>query len=104
MTRLVPDRLRRDWKNRRINRKRFSCSTFMLYLGIEGRYDNIGHHTIYLDQDYVRNLHEIEDQHVLSENAVLLRSERLRHRSLARPVRNEHPLRPGASHTPAPER
>ena len=68
MTRLVPDRLRGRWKDRRINRKRFSCSTFMLYLGIEGRYDNLSHHTIYLDQDYVRNLHEIENQHILSES------------------------------------
>lgn len=65
MTRLVPDRLRKRWKNRRINRKRFSCSTFMLYLGIEGRYDHLGHHTIYLDEDYVRNLRETEDLHVL---------------------------------------
>ena len=67
MTRLVPDRLRARWKNRRIDRKRFSCSTFMLYLGIEGRYDNVGHHTIYLDEHYRRNLREIEDLHVLSE-------------------------------------
>ena len=36
MTRLVPDGLRRRWTDRRIARKRFSCSTFMLYLGIEG--------------------------------------------------------------------
>ena len=50
MTRLVPDSLRRRWKDRRIDRKRFSCSTFMLYLGIEGRYDHLGHHTIYLDR------------------------------------------------------
>jgi phytoene desaturase len=68
MTRLVPDRLRRRWKDRRIARKRFSCSTFMLYLGIEGRYDHLGHHTIYLDQDYVQNLRDIEDRHVLSAN------------------------------------
>jgi phytoene desaturase len=67
MTRLVPDGLRRSWKDRRITRKRFSCSTFMLYLGIEGRYDHLAHHTIYLDEDYVRNLQEIEDLHVLSE-------------------------------------
>jgi phytoene desaturase len=67
MTRLVPDNLRRNWKNRRIARKRFSCSTFMLYLGIEGRYDHLGHHTIYLDENYVRNLGEIEELHVLSE-------------------------------------
>jgi phytoene desaturase len=68
MTRLVPDGLRRRWKDRRIARKRFSCSTFMLYLGIEGCYDHLGHHTIYLDQDYAKNLREIEDQHVLSES------------------------------------
>ena len=68
MTRLVPDRLRRRWKDRRIARKRFSCSTFMLYLGIEGRYDHLGHHTIYLDEDYCKNLREIEDRHVLSES------------------------------------
>ena len=36
MTRLVPDRLRRRWTDRKIAKKRFSCSTFMLYLGIEG--------------------------------------------------------------------
>src|SRR5271166_5132600 len=66
MSRLVPDNLRRRWTDNRIARKRFSCSTFMLYLGIEGRHDHLGHHTIYLDEDYVRNLREIEDLHVLS--------------------------------------
>ncbi len=67
MTRLVPDRLRRRWKDAKIARKRFSCSTFMLYLGIEGRYDHLDHHTIYLDRDYGKNLREIEDLHRLSE-------------------------------------
>ena len=68
MTRLVPDHLRRRWTDRRIAGKRFSCSTFMLYLGIDGRHDHLGHHTIYLDEDYGKNLHEIEDRHVLSES------------------------------------
>ncbi|MFN7811521.1 MAG: phytoene desaturase family protein, partial [Planctomycetia bacterium] len=44
MTRLVPDRLRRRWNDRRIASRRFSCSTFMLYLGIDGRYDDVAHH------------------------------------------------------------
>ena len=48
MQRLVPDRLRRKWTDRRIAGKRFSCSTFMMYLGIEGRYEHLAHHTIYL--------------------------------------------------------
>lgn len=66
MTRLVPDPLRRRWSDRKIARKRFSCSTFMLYLGVEGRCDDLAHHTIYLAEDYLRNLDEIENRHVLS--------------------------------------
>ena len=101
MTRLVPDNLRRRWTDRRIARKRFSCSTFMLYLGIEGRYDHLAHHTIYLDEDYVRNLREIEDRPRPVRIAVVLRAERLRHRPVARPAGHEHALRPGAGDTPA---
>jgi len=68
MTKLVPDRLRRKWTDETIARKRFSCSTFMLYLGIEGRYDQLAHHNIYIAADYRRNLDEIENQHVLSDD------------------------------------
>ncbi len=66
MTSLVPDGLRRRWTNRKIARKRFSCSTFMLYLGIEGHYPDVPHHTIYLAEDYVENLKDIEARHILS--------------------------------------
>ena len=66
MTSLVPDRLRRRWTDRKIARKRFSCSTFMLYLGLEGDYPDVPHHTIYLAEDYIRNLEDIESRHVLS--------------------------------------
>ena len=68
MQRLVPDGLRKRWSNRKIAKKKFSCSTFMLYLGIKGSYPEIPHHSIYVADDYHRNLHEIEHQHVLSEN------------------------------------
>jgi phytoene desaturase len=66
--RLVPDHLRRRWTDRKIAGKRFSCSTFMLYLGIEGRYNNLAHHTIYMARDYSNNLEEIERLHVLSDD------------------------------------
>jgi phytoene desaturase len=66
MTRLVPDALRRRWSDRKIASRRFSCSTFMLYLGIDGRYDDVSHHTIYLSEDYRQNLADIEHRHVLS--------------------------------------
>jgi phytoene desaturase len=64
---LVPDRLRRRWQNRKIARKKFSCSTFMMYLGIEGVFD-LPHHSIYISRDYARNLDEIESDHILSED------------------------------------
>jgi phytoene desaturase len=60
MRELVPDRLRTRWTDSRIARKKFSCSTFMLYLGIEGTVENLAHHTIYLSRNYRRNIDEIE--------------------------------------------
>jgi phytoene desaturase len=66
MRRMVPNELRRRWTNQRIASKKFSCSTFMMYLGIEGNYDDLAHHTIYLSRDYEQNLRDIERDHVLS--------------------------------------
>lgn len=67
MQRLVPDRLRRRWTDRKIAAKKFSCSTFMMYLGVEGTFD-LPHHNIHIAADYERNLDEIENQHVLSDD------------------------------------
>ena len=67
MTRHVPLSARRRWTDKSISRKKYSCSTFMIYAGIEGRYD-IPHHNIYIARDYERNLDEIENKHVLSED------------------------------------
>ncbi len=65
---LIPNRLRRRWTDDKIAKKRFSCSTFMLYLGLEGRYDDVAHHTIYTSSDYVQNLADIETGHCLSKD------------------------------------
>src|SRR5262249_51325496 len=68
MTRLVPDALRRRWTDRKIEKKRFSCSTFMMYLGLDDVFDQESHHTIYMAKDYVGNLEDIEKRHVLSDD------------------------------------
>ncbi len=68
MTTLVPNAIRRRWSDRRIARARYSCSTFMLYLGLKGELRDLSHHTIFLASDYVRNIAEIEAGRVLSEN------------------------------------
>jgi phytoene desaturase len=59
LTRLIPGELRRHWTDERIASKKYSCSTFMLYLGIAGEYD-VDHHNIFLSEDYERNIAEIE--------------------------------------------
>jgi phytoene desaturase len=68
MKRLVPNAIRRRWSDDKLAEKRFSCSTFMLYLGIEGRYDELAHHNIHISGDYNKNLDEIENRHVLSDD------------------------------------
>ncbi len=64
---LVPDGLRRRWTNAKISQKLFSCSTFMLYLGIDGTFPELPHHTIHIAADYQRNLRQIEQDFVLPE-------------------------------------
>ena len=61
MSTLVPDRLRRRWTDRKLATKKYSCSTFMLYLGIKGDLPDLSHHTIYLSKEYRRNVQDIED-------------------------------------------
>ncbi|MCB9840217.1 MAG: phytoene desaturase [Phycisphaeraceae bacterium] len=41
-----------------IDRRRYSCSTFMLYLGVDGALD-LPHHTIYTSGSYRQNLEDI---------------------------------------------
>lgn len=67
MEKLVPDARRRRWADAKLAKKKYSCSTFMLYLGYEGTFDQ-AHHNIFISPDYARNLDEIENRHVLSED------------------------------------
>jgi phytoene desaturase len=67
MHRLVPSGLRKRWSDSNIAKKKFSCSTFMMYLGLEGRQDHLPHHNIFISRDYLRNMADIEQRHVLSE-------------------------------------
>ncbi len=68
MRRLVPNRQRKRWTDERLAKKKYSCSTFMMYLGIDGVHDHVAHHTIYLAENYKQNLCDIEERHRLSDN------------------------------------
>jgi phytoene desaturase len=68
MTRMIPNGLRRRWTDRQLDKKRMSCSAFMMYCGLRGTYEDIAHHTIYISKDYMRNMDEIGSRHVLSDD------------------------------------
>ncbi len=65
MEKLVPNKIRKRWKDKTIAKKKYSCSTFMMYLGIKGRYDDLPHHTIFLTEDLKGNIDEIQDRKVV---------------------------------------
>ncbi|MCH2637215.1 MAG: phytoene desaturase family protein [Candidatus Thalassarchaeum sp.] len=60
---LIPDSLRKRWSNKKLDKKSYSCSTFMLYLGVDKLYDT-PHHQIYAAKDYQKNLKEVTDNKV----------------------------------------
>ena len=68
MSHLVPDKLRRNWTDAKLEKKRYSCSTYMMYLGIEGYNEDVPHHTIYTSADYLGNLDDIETRNRLSND------------------------------------
>jgi len=68
MRHLIPNALRRKYTDENLDRKRYSCSTFMMYLGVDRRYDHLAHHNIYISGDYRGNLEDIETRGHLSED------------------------------------
>ncbi|MAK04438.1 MAG: phytoene desaturase [Euryarchaeota archaeon] len=63
MTNLIPENKRKKWTNKSINKKLYSCSTFMLYLGVDKLYDQ-PHHQIYASKDYEQNLKDVTEHRI----------------------------------------
>lgn len=67
---LIPASLRPRDTDAAIDAKRYSCSTFMMHLGVEGPVD-LPHHTIYVSGDYKTNIDDIAVRGVLSDDPSL---------------------------------
>lgn len=67
MTELMPPDALRKYTREKVARRRFSCSTFMLYLGLDVCYD-APHHTIVFARDYRENVEEVFNRKVLSDD------------------------------------
>ena len=58
MQQLVPQQALKKYTTPRLAKKKYSCSTFMLYLGVARQYDLV-HHTIAFAKDYKKNVDDI---------------------------------------------
>lgn len=68
MKHLVPARHRRKYTDQKVERMRYSCSTFMVYLGLDTVYPDLEHHSIVFADDYRRNVEEIVGTKTLSSD------------------------------------
>lgn len=67
VTRLFEPGLLKRYTPAKMSRKRYSCSTAMLYLGIDGAVD-LAHHSVHFSGDYRRNVDEITRLGTLSSD------------------------------------
>ncbi len=67
MTNLVPPELLRKYAPQRLEKRKLSCSTFMLYLGLDTKLP-LEHHNIYFSANYRQNLKDIFDKLVIPED------------------------------------
>ncbi len=67
MKHLVPPGVLRKYSPEKLEQREFSCSTFMLYLGLDKLYD-LPHHTIFFARDYRANIEDIFRRKVLSKD------------------------------------
>jgi phytoene desaturase len=67
MSNLVEDGVLKKYSKEKLKKKKYSCSTFMIYLGIDKQYD-LPHHSILFAEDYKRNVEEITETFTLPED------------------------------------
>lgn len=66
MKHLMPPGVLHKYTPEKVDRLNYSCSTFMLYLGLDKLYD-LPHHTIFFARDYRANIRDIFQNKVLSD-------------------------------------
>ncbi|RJP58067.1 MAG: phytoene desaturase [Candidatus Auribacter fodinae] len=67
MSNLVEEGILKKYSKEKLKDKRYSCSTFMLYLGLDKKYD-IPHHNIFFANDYRQNIQDIFHSTKLSDD------------------------------------
>jgi phytoene desaturase len=66
MTNIIGKDDRKKYTDKKLSKMNYSCSTFMLYLGLNKLYDNIQHHNVFFADDYRKNVQDIAVTKALS--------------------------------------
>lgn len=73
---LVPnaEQVLNKWKPSTLEKKKYSSSTFMMYLSLDKLYDQIPHHNIVFADDYMHNLKLVDSGTVPTEPSIYVRN------------------------------
>lgn len=65
---LIREEHRQKWTNRKLDRRRYSMSAFLLYLGVRKQYPELLHHTLILSPRYRELIADIFDKKILPDD------------------------------------
>jgi phytoene desaturase len=65
---LIPPRFRAPYANGKLEKLRYGCSAFMLYLGTDRVYESLFHHNVFLSQDASANFRQIFEEQRLPDD------------------------------------
>jgi phytoene desaturase len=58
----------KNWNNNKLEKAKYSMSTFVLYIGVKKKYPELLHHTLILSERYRELVKDIFDNHVLPDD------------------------------------
>lgn len=67
-SKLIQPAVRKKYSDEKLKKLDYTCSAFMLYLGVDKDYSQLLHHNVFFCEDYLKNFHELFEQKVLPEN------------------------------------
>ncbi len=84
ITTLVPGHLLKKYSKEKVEKKSYSCSTFMLYLGLDQEYPEMKHHTILFADNYRKNIdHIFKSMEVSEDFSLYIRNATITDKSVA---------------------
>lgn len=79
---LFPESARKKWTPEHLETQKWSCSTFMMYLGLDRIYD-CDFHSIFFSDQYRKNIQDISDHQISTDFSVYVRNASILDPSLA---------------------